>query len=84
MTTAESRSTSLYIAGRTPLRVSVVVGWARALVGAGAVLIIGRIIDRATAGDAPTGLFIWLAALLLARAALSPRLASSPTCGPGS
>jgi ATP-binding cassette subfamily C protein CydD len=71
MTTAESRSTSLYIAGRTPLRVSVVVGWARALVGAGAVLIIGRIIDRATAGDAPTGLFIWLAALLLARAALS-------------
>jgi len=81
MTTADSRSTSLYSAGQTPLRVSVVVGWARALLGAGAALIIGGIIDRAAAGDTPTDLFLWLAALLLARAALSaiPPLTAAAT-----
>ncbi len=61
----------LYWAGSSSLRVSVAVGLGRALVGAGAVLIVGRIIDRAAAGDAATDLFLWLAVLLLARAALS-------------
>ena len=71
MSTADSRSKSLYSAGRTPLRISLVVGWARALLGAGAVLIIGGIIDRAAASGTLTDRFLWLAALLLARAALS-------------
>lgn len=61
----------LYWAGSSSLRVSVAVGLGRALVGAGAVLIIGRIVDRVAAGNSPTGLFIWLGFLLVARAALS-------------
>lgn len=81
MTTADSRSKNLYSAGRIPLRVSVVAGWARALLGAGAVLTIGRIIDRTAAGDTPTDLLFWLAVLLLARATLSaiPPLTAAAT-----
>lgn len=72
MIKAASRSESLYTAGRSTLRVSVAVGGARALVGAGAVLAIGGIIDRALAGEVWADLFIWLAFLLLIRAALAP------------
>ena len=61
----------LYSAGSRGIRASVVVGWLRALLGAGAALAIASLIDSA-AGDEPvaTPLF-WLAALLFARAVIS-------------
>lgn len=71
----------LYAAGGTSLRLSVLVGWARALLGAGAVLLVGSLIDRAIRGQPVTSLLVWLAALLLIRSALSvvPPLTSTTT-----
>lgn len=77
----DTQKIRLYSAAEGSLRMSVVVGWARALLGAGAVLALGNIIDRAIAGASPTAPLVWLAALLLGRAALSavPPLTATTT-----
>ncbi|MEX1093184.1 MAG: ATP-binding cassette domain-containing protein [Acidimicrobiia bacterium] len=56
MTAAESAPAteskpSLYSAGRSSLRLSIVLGWIRALLGAGAVLAIGNFVDRVVSGQ---------------------------------
>ena len=72
---------SLFTAGRTGIRLSVAVGWARALLGAGAVTLIGRVIDLVVAGDSPASHLIWVGALLMIRALISvvPPLAATTT-----
>ncbi|MEX1249239.1 MAG: ABC transporter transmembrane domain-containing protein, partial [Acidimicrobiia bacterium] len=62
---------SLYSAGKTGLRVSIGIGLVRALLGAGAVLAIGKLIDRLVSGESLTRSLIVVAALLLVRSALS-------------
>lgn len=61
----------LYSAGRRALGASIAVGLARLLLGAAAVVVIGRIVDRVASGEPVDTLFIFLAAALLARALLS-------------
>ncbi len=56
MTAAESApatesNASLYSAGRGSLRLSIALGWIRALLGAGAVLAIGNFVDRVVSGQ---------------------------------
>ncbi len=67
----EPQRIRLYAAGAKAIRLSVVVRWARALLGAGAVLVVGALIDRAVSGGGPTMLMIWLAVLLVIRSFLS-------------
>jgi len=70
----------LFGAARRPLIGSVAAAWGRALLGAGAVLAIARIVDRVAAGESisgpviAAGLFLGLRALL---AAVTPVLAAS-------
>ena len=71
---------SLHVAGRSGIRASVLVGWANALLGAGAVLLIASVIDHVIAGENATVLLIWLTAMLVLRAVLAaapPFLAAS-------
>jgi ATP-binding cassette, subfamily C, bacterial CydD len=85
--TAADASTShearirLFTAGQSGIRTSVLAGGARALLGATAIVTIGRIIDRAGDDGVDTGLLTWLAVLLLARAVLAvvPPLAATIT-----
>jgi ATP-binding cassette, subfamily C, bacterial CydD len=85
--TAADASTShearirLFTAGQSGIRTSALAGGARALLGATAVVTIGRIIDRAGDDGVDTGLLTWLAVLLLARAVLAvvPPLAATIT-----
>lgn len=71
----------LYTAAGTSLRLSVLVGWARALLGAGAALAVGNIVDHAIGGDSLTSPLVWLGSLLLVRALFSviPPIASTST-----
>ncbi len=71
----------LFTAGRHGIRTAVLVGGARAVLGAAAVVAIGRIIDRAGDQGFDTGLLTWLAVLLLGRAVLAviPPLAATIT-----
>jgi ATP-binding cassette subfamily C protein CydD len=62
---------SLFSAGQNQLRAAVVVAWARALLGAGAVLVVGRIIDRVASGQPTSGLLLLLGGLLATRALLA-------------
>lgn len=76
----DEQPAKLYSAASTSLRISVVVGWARALLGAGAAITVGVLLDRLVADETATGPLILLAVLLTARAALSavpPVLATS-------
>jgi ATP-binding cassette, subfamily C, bacterial CydD len=68
---ASDTKISLYAAGKTGLRVSIGIGWVCALLGAGAVLAIGSLIDRVVSGESLTRSLIVVAALFLARATLS-------------
>ncbi|MGF1616202.1 MAG: ABC transporter ATP-binding protein/permease [Acidimicrobiia bacterium] len=62
---------SLYSAGKSSLRLSIVLGWVRALLGAAAVLAIGRVVDLVVS-DQPFGASLTLAtALFVVRAAIS-------------
>lgn len=61
----------LFAAARRPLIGSVVITWLRALLGAGAVLAIARIIDRAAAGGGISGPVVLLAVFLGIRALLA-------------
>lgn len=61
-------SPGLYAAGRRGIRASVVAGWAHALLGIAAVLIIASAIDRVITGDNVTVPLIWMASLLAIRA----------------
>ncbi|REK35759.1 MAG: ATP-binding cassette domain-containing protein [Actinobacteria bacterium] len=70
-----SADVRLYSAASTSLRSSIAVGWARALLGAIAVLVIGSILDRLVAGQPVTPHLAWLIAILVARALLA---ASAP------
>jgi len=54
-----------------PLRLAVATGLGKAMLGAGAALTIGAVLDRADAGGDSGGLFVLLACLLMARAALA-------------
>lgn len=71
----------LYKAGRRGLRTSVVAGWARLLLGAAAVVVIGRLVDGAASGRPLATLLLVLAGLLLARAAIAaaPPLTTADT-----
>ena len=79
MTAAETApetesKTSLYSAGKCSLRLSIVLGWLRALLGAAAVLAIGRVVDLAIS-DQPFGSSLALvASLLVVRAATASLL----------
>ena len=78
--TGERDETSLYTAGRGGIRKSVLVGWADAALGAGAVLIIAAAIDQVIIGENVTVLLIWLTALVVIRAlvaAAAPFLSAS-------
>ena len=79
--TEDSSSPRLFAAGSKGLRLSVATGWVRALLGAAAVLALGRIIDAVAGGDSPTSLLVWLGGLLLARSLLAaiPPLAAADT-----
>ncbi len=71
----------LFSAGRHGIRTAVLAGVARAVLGAAAVVAIGRIIDQAREQSLDRGLLTWLAVLLLGRAtlALVPPLAATIT-----
>ncbi|MBW3667022.1 MAG: ATP-binding cassette domain-containing protein [Actinobacteria bacterium] len=74
MATAASlpkRTSSLYTAGRVTLQASVVLGWGRALLGAGAALLIAESVDLTVGGGPSRAPLLWLAVLFAARAALS-------------
>ncbi len=62
---------SLYGAGRTHLRLSLTANWVRVLLGAGTVLVIGRLVDRLAAGEVYADLVVWAAVLLGLRALLT-------------
>lgn len=71
---------SLYSAGQHQIRLSVLVGWVRALLGAGAAVLIGSIVDGATSGHGVTVQMIWLGIVVAARATLAsaaPHLSTS-------
>ena len=81
MLRASVAAMQLYSASRRWLGLSVVVGWGRTLLGAGAVLTVAGIVDR-VASDQPvgTGMFLLLGGFLLARAflaALAPPAATA-------
>lgn len=61
----------LYTAASASLRASIVVGWARALLGALAILVIGGIIDHLVAGEPIATEILWLTSLLVARSLLA-------------
>lgn len=61
----------LYSAAAASLRTSVATGWARAILGAGAAIALGVLLDRLMGDQSANGPLIWLAILLTARAALS-------------
>lgn len=67
----DERSNGLYSAAGASLRFSVIIGWAQALLGAGAAVSIGVLLDRLLADEPFTSPLLWLAILLIARAALS-------------
>lgn len=74
MTTTDhkpDRGGGLYTAGGNSLRLSVIVGWARALIGAATVLVIARIVDNVIEDDPIRVLILGLAALLIASATLA-------------
>ncbi|MFQ5524300.1 MAG: ABC transporter ATP-binding protein/permease [Acidimicrobiia bacterium] len=74
-TTAPERPRSrLFAAARRSLGLSIATGSARALLGVGAVLTVGRIIDAAVDGAALGSDLAWLGGLLLARSLLSAPL----------
>ncbi len=79
----EERSTlSLFFAGRGSLRAAVAIGWARAVLGAAAVLVLGRIVDRVTIEEPTSNLLLILGGLLAGRAllaALAPLTATRTT-----
>jgi len=71
---------SLFSAARNLLRGSVGAGWIRALLGAGAVVLIGRIVDEVVAGrpvGTLLGILTGLLALRAGMAALGPLLATA-------
>lgn len=70
-TTSEPDRVRLYSAGSRGIRVSVLVGWIRALLGAGAALAIAAFLDRLAAGESVGTSLLWLAGLLLTRAIIS-------------
>lgn len=72
---------SLYAAGRRSIRASVLIGWANALLGAGAVLTIASAIDHVIGGENATVLLIWLTVVLVLRAvvAAAPPVLSAST-----
>lgn len=72
---------SLYAAGRRSIRASVLIGWANALLGAGAVLTIASAIDHVIGGENATVLLIWLTVVLVVRAlvAAAPPVLSAST-----
>jgi ATP-binding cassette, subfamily C, bacterial CydD len=61
----------LFTAGRRGIRTAVLAAGARAVLGAAAVVAIGRIIDQARDDGVDKGLLTWLAILLIGRAALA-------------
>jgi ATP-binding cassette, subfamily C, bacterial CydD len=76
----QARKTRIYAAGRSGIRMSIVVGWARALLGAGAALLLGSVVDIAIGRGEATTEMLWLGILLLARAgvaSLAPLLATT-------
>jgi len=82
MTTAPTQpgnEIKLYSAGRATLQTSIMLGWARALLGAGAAVIVGSIVDRALLGAPVATPLVWLAVLALARATLSAILPLTST-----
>ncbi len=81
VSTGREERVRLFAAGRHGIRTSVLAGGARAVLGAAAVVAIGRIIDRAGDQGFDTGLLTWLAVLLLGRAVLAviPPLAATIT-----
>lgn len=62
---------SLYTAGRKGLRLAITVGWARALLGAGAALALGGVIDTVIDNEATAGGLTVLGILLALRALLA-------------
>ncbi len=84
MTAAETApetelKTSLYSAGKSSLRLSIVLGWVRALLGAAAVLSIGRVVDLVVS-DQPFGASLTVVtSALLARAAIASLLPVAAT-----
>lgn len=76
MTPAESpasrASIPLYTAGKKSLRVSIMIGWLRALLGAVAAVAIGDVIDNVVSGQPFAGSLTPVASLLLLRALLAP------------
>ncbi len=69
---------SLFAAARPSLRAAVAAGWGRALLGAGAVLALGDLVDRAAADRAITGQVVLLGLLLAVRSAVA---AAGPPAG---
>jgi ATP-binding cassette, subfamily C, bacterial CydD len=61
----------LFAAGRRYLQVSVAVIWGRVLLGGGAVLVVGRLVDRVSAGEPVADLLAATAGLLGLRALLA-------------
>ncbi|CAN5840467.1 thiol reductant ABC exporter subunit CydD [soil metagenome] len=76
MTAAESvratkSKTSLYLAGKGSLRLSIILGWGRALIGAAAVLSISKVVDLVISAEPYAGSLALVASLLVVRAAIS-------------
>lgn len=81
VSTNREKRVRLFTAGRHGIRTGILAGASRAVLGAAAVVAIGRIIDQARDQSLDTGLLMWLAVLLLGRAALAvvPPLAATIT-----
>lgn len=79
LSTDQPQRVRIYSAGGATVRASVVVGWARTLLGAGAALLLGSVVDVAIEGGEATTQTVWIGILLLARAGvatLAPLLAT--------
>lgn len=76
---ATNPKTPLYSAGKTSLRLSMAVGWVRALLGAGAVLAIGNVIDRVASGRLFNSSLALVASLLVIRSLVSALVPVSAT-----
>lgn len=69
--TANKSKTPLYSAGKSSLRLSIVLGWVRALLGAGAVLAIGNVVDGVVSGQLFGPSLALVASLLFVRSLTS-------------
>ncbi len=84
MTKSGRAGPKLFAQARGPIRGAVVASWARALLGAGAALVLGEIVDRTVGGDPVTGQVAVLVGLLAGRGLLGaagPMLAATAANG---